>query len=102
MKIISNILIFFLIVSPAIGGELCFGPVKEKKGDKSNKPSFFQCFECKIQVDDGPKLTPPSKGSTPYPFNSESPIVKIWLGGKVVESFQVSKDMLEQGRDCIL
>jgi hypothetical protein len=90
----KNFLIVLTILSisiPVIAGELCFSPVKEKKGDKSTKRSFFQSFDYKIQVDDGPIITPSSEDSTPYGFDTDTPLVKIWLGGKIVESFRVTK-----------
>ena len=90
-----------LISATVIADELCFSPVKEKKGDKSTKRKFFQSFDYKIQVDDGPIIKPSSEDSTSYEFHTDSPMVKIWLGGKVVESFRVSKELLSEGRSCI-
>jgi hypothetical protein len=95
------ILLAVLISSSALAGELCFSPVKERKGDKSTKRSFFQSFDYKIQVDDGPVIKPPSESSTPYRFVTDSPMVKIWLGGKIVESFRVPQKWLNEGRNCI-
>ena len=81
--------------------ELCFSSVKEKKGDKSTKRNFFQPFDYKIQVDDGPVIKPSSESSTAHEFSSDSPMVKIWLGNKIVESFRVRKTWLQECRDCI-
>ena len=100
----KNTLIFLIFLSisiPAIADELCFSPVKEKKGDKSTNRSFFQSFDYKIQVDDGPIIKPSSEDSTPYEFDTDTPLVKIWLGGKIVESFRVSQEQLSEGRNCI-
>ena len=101
MKNILILLILLLISAPVIADELCFSPVKKKKGDKSTKRKFFQSFDYKIQVDDGPIIQPSSEDSTSYEFHTDSPVVKIWLSGKVVESFRVSKDLLSEGRNCI-
>ena len=101
MNKIFYIIMILFIGLPAFAGELCFSPVKERAGDKSTKRSFFQSFDYKVQVDDGPIIKPSSENSTPYKFNSDSPMVKIWLGGKIVESFRVSKEWLDQGRNCI-
>jgi hypothetical protein len=101
MKSILILHILLLISVPVIADELCFSPVKEKKGDKSTKRTFFQSFDYKIQVDDGPIIKPSTENSTPYEFYTDSPMVKIWLGGKVVESFRVSEELLSEGRNCI-
>ena len=101
MNKFTTILLIFLISLPAIAGELCFSPVKEREGDKSTKRSFLQPFDYKIQVDDGPVIKPSSESSTPYQFVTDSPMVKIWLGGRVVESFRVPKERLNEGRNCI-
>ena len=101
MKNILILLMLLLISATVIADELCFSPVKEKKGDKSTKRKFFQSFDYKIQVDDGPIIKPSSEDSTSYEFHTDSPVVKIWLSGKVVESFRVSKDLLSEGRNCI-
>ena len=101
MKILFIPILMVLIAFPVNAGELCFSPVKERKGDKSTKRSFFQPFDYKIQVDDGPVIKPSSEGSTSYEFSSDSPMVKIWLGDKIVESFRVRKEWIEKGRNCI-
>jgi frataxin-like iron-binding protein CyaY len=95
------ILLTVVMAFPAIAGELCFSPVKEREGDKSTKRSFFQSFDYKIQVDDGPVIKPSSENSTPYIVDTDSPLVKIWLGGKVVETFRVQNVWLDEGRNCI-
>jgi hypothetical protein len=46
-------------------------------------------------------VKPAAEKSTPYPVSSASPLVKIWLGSRVVESFRISSDMLMEGRNCI-
>ena len=92
------LLIIYLLASTAMAGELCFSPVKEFKGMPRN-PS--QPFDYKIQVDDGPVVKPSSEKCTSYEFSTESPMVKIWRGDKIVESFRVKKEWLEEGRNCI-
>ncbi len=85
----------------AIADELCFSPVKEREGDKSTKRGFFQKFDYRVQVDNGKILKPSPNKSTPYPFKSSEPLVTIWLGDKKVESFQVTREKLKEGRNCI-
>lgn len=87
--------------SSALGGTLCFSPVKEREGDRSSDRSFWQPFDYRIQVDDGPVVVPSSEASMPYEFSTETPLVKIWLGEEVVESFYVRKEWLAEGRNCI-
>ena len=101
MKKFLILILLILISSQVKAGELCFSPVKERKGDKSTKRSFFQPFDYRIQVDDGPVVKPSSESSTSYEFSSDSPMVKIYLGDKIVESFRVRKEWLEEGRNCI-
>ena len=101
MKKFIILILLILISSQVKAGELCFSPVKERKGDKSTKRSFFQPFDYRIQVDDGPVVKPSSESSTSYEFSSDSPMVKIYLGDKIVESFRVRKEWLEEGRNCI-
>src|SRR5688572_28596118 len=79
MKVLGFILIF-IFSQPVIAESLCFSPVKEKKGDKSTDRSWWQGFNYKVQVDDGPVITPSSENSTLYEYVTKSPMVKIWLG----------------------
>jgi hypothetical protein len=89
-------------VPPAFGGTLCFSPVQEKEGDvASDHRSWWQPFDYRVQVDDGPVVVPSAEESTPYSYTNDEPLVKIWLGGKVVESFRIDKDWLAEGRNCI-
>jgi len=91
-----------LIALPsASAGTLCFSPVKEKAGDKSTERGLWQSFNYRVQIDDGPVVTPSAEASTPYAFTSQDPLVKIWLGRIVVESFRVSRSQIAEGRDCI-
>jgi hypothetical protein len=100
LKLSLLTLCFFAPV--ALGaGTLCFSPVKERVGDVSSNRSFWQRFDYRIQIDDGPVVVPAADGSTPYQFASEEPLVKIWLGKKVVESFRVRRAWVEEGRTCI-
>ena len=95
------LLAFFLCTSSALGDTLCFSPVKERDGDVSSDRSFWQPFDYRIQVDDGPIIVPSGEDSTPYDFSIKTPLVKIWLGEKIVESFYVRSDWLSEGRNCI-
>jgi hypothetical protein len=91
-----------LMANSAHGSSLCFGPVKEKKGDvASEHRSFSQPFDYRVQVGNGAAVTPSSEGSTRFQFSSAEPLVKIWLGGKVVDSFRMKKQWLTDGRNCI-
>lgn len=96
-------LLFALLfcASSALGDTLCFSPVKERVGDRSSDRSFWQSFKYRIQVDDGPVIVPSSEASTPYEFSTEKPLVKIWLGDEIVESFYVREEWLAEGRTCI-
>lgn len=80
---------------------LCFSPVKKRAGDISSERPWWVPFNYQVQVDDGPVIKPSSDSSTPYEFNSESPLVKIWLGDEIVESFNVPSEWLAEGRTCI-
>ncbi len=81
---------------------LCFSPVKENKIEKgSTKRSFGQAFDYKVQVDDGPVVIPSETESTKYEITSDNPMVKIYLGDKIVESFRVKHEWLQKGRNCI-
>ena len=85
-----------------MGASLCFSPVKEKKGDvASDNRSWWQTFDYRVQVDNGPIIIPSSESSTVYNFTSESPLVKIRLGDKIVESFYVKKEWLAESKSCI-
>jgi hypothetical protein len=88
-------------VSLAQADFLCFSPVKENKGDKNTKRSFWQSFDYKVQVDDGPIIVPSKNEGTMYETSSKSPLVKIYLGGKITESFRVKPEWLKEGRNCI-
>ena len=100
MRIIA--IIFLLMFSGLLQAEsLCFSPVKERKGDKSTKREKSQAFDYRVQVDAGPIIVPSSEESTKYEIHSEKPLVKIRLGEKVVESFHISRKMLDEGRNCI-
>jgi len=80
---------------------LCFSPVKEKPGDKDTKRLFWQAFDYKVQVDEGPIVTPSETESTKYKLSTQKPLVKILLGERVVESFYVKPEWLAEGRNCI-
>jgi len=100
MKIVHFLILLFFSVS--IQAEsLCFSPVKEKKGDKDTKRSFWQSFDYKVQVDNGPVITPSETTSTKYEITTDRPLVKIMLGEKVIESFYVESKWLKEGRNCI-
>lgn len=102
MKNMAMLAAFFLMLSAnAYAQQLCFSPVKEKHGDRSSSRSRMQPFDYKVQVDSGAAIKPGSEGSTPYAFNSAEPLVKIWLGDRIVESFRVSRAWLDEGRNCI-
>lgn len=102
MKNMAMLAAFFLMLSAnACAQQLCFSPVKEKRGDRSPNRSRMQPFDYKIQVDSGAAIRPGSEGSTPYAFSSAEPLVKIWLGNRIVESFRVSRAQLDEGRNCI-
>lgn len=98
---IAPILILLLFSATLQAESLCFSPVKEKKGDKDTKRSFWQSFDYKVQVDDGPVITPSETKSTKYEISTERPLVKIILGKKVIESFHVKNKWLKEGRNCI-
>ncbi len=86
----------------ALPDTLCFSPVKEKPGDKApDNRSWLEPFDYRVQVDDGPIIEPAEDTSTPYEFDSEQPLVKIWLGDELVESFYVSSEDLADGRNCL-
>lgn len=101
MKIYTIFFALTLTSTLAGAGELCFSPVKEKKGDKSTKRSFFQPFDYEVQVDDGLIIKPFAEKSTPYPYSSKSPVVKIWLDDEITESFRIREEWLKSGRNCI-
>ena len=75
---------FTLLVATAQADHLCFSPVKEKQGDKSTKRPFWQSFDYKIQVDNGPLVVPSEEESTKYEITSDNPMVKIYLGNKII------------------
>ena len=94
-------LALILYASSALSETLCFSPVKERDGDVSSDRSFWQPFEYRVQVDDGPIVKPSEEVSTSYSFTSEKPLIKIYLGEKLVESFPVRQEWLSEGRNCI-
>jgi len=96
-----HLLLLLCIASTSLAESLCFGPVREKTGDKDTKRSFWQPFDYKVQVDDGPIIVPSETDSTKYPISTQRPFVKIFLGDKVVESFYVEQEWIAQGRNCI-
>jgi hypothetical protein len=100
MKLV-HLLLLICITSISHADSLCFSPVKEKSGDKDTKRSFWQAFDYKVQIDDGPIVTPSETESTKYSISSERPFVKIFLGEKVVESFYVETEWIAEGRNCI-
>ena len=103
MRALKFSLLALGFVAPvALGaGKLCFSPVKERAGDVSSKRTLWQRFDYRIQIDDGPVVVPSAERSTPYEFTSEEPLVKIWLGDKVVESFHVRRAWVAEGRTCV-
>jgi hypothetical protein len=102
MKSIAPLLLIFVFVSAdARADVLCFSPVKEKGGDKATKRRWWQPFDYRVQVDKGPLVRPRAEESTPYTHGSKDPEVKIWLGDKIVESFRISSESIEQGRNCV-
>ena len=102
MKLIRFSLYLLIILSfDVCAGTLCFSPVIERDGDKSTERSFWQSFDYKVQVDNGPVVKPNDKESTPYSYGSKIPVVKIWLGDEVIESFTVKPEWIEEGRSCI-
>ena len=93
---------FFIFAPNAHAEHLCFSAVKEFRGDKgSTKRTFWQAFDYKVQVDDGPIVVPSDSKSMKYEIYSDSPMVKIYLGDKIVESFRVKQEWLKEGRNCI-
>ncbi len=80
---------------------ICYSPVAEKKGDIGSKRGSLEPFDYKIQVDDGPVVKPASDRSTRYPFSSSNPLVKIYLGNELVESFHIPDQLLAEGRNCV-
>ena len=101
MKLIATI-VSILVMPPAFGASLCFSPVKEKEGDFDSKHrSWGQSFDYRVQVDNGPLVVPSSEAGTTYNYSSDSPLVKIWLGEKIVESFYVKEEWLAEGKSCI-
>lgn len=80
---------------------LCFSPVKEKEGDKNTKRSFWQSFDYKVQVDSGPIVVPFKNKSTKYEINNNNPMVKIYLGNEVIESFRFKPEWVKKGKNCI-
>ena len=97
----AGLLICLLAVSTQ-ADTLCFSPVQKKKGDIASERPWWKPFDYRVQVDDGPVVKPEEESSTPYDFNSNRPLVKIWLGDEIIESFHVSEDMLTEGRNCIV
>ena len=95
-------LLICLLVMSAQADTLCFSPVKKKTGDISSDRPWWKPFNYRIQVDDGPVVKPEDESSTSYDFDSKRPLVKIWLGEEVVESFYVTEDMLAEGRNCVV
>lgn len=93
--------VFWVGVSHAEGESLCFSPVAEKEGDKNSERKWWQAFDYRVQLDDGPVIKPSPTVSTSYEYSSELPVVKIWFDGKVVQSFKYQKQWLDAGRDCI-
>lgn len=100
MKLV-HVLVLFCLTSASHAESLYFSPVKEKPGDKDTKRSFWQAFDYKVQVDDGPIITPSETNSTKYTISTQKPLVKVFLGKKVVESFYVEPEWLAEGRNCI-
>ena len=100
MKLV-HLLLLLCIASISHAESLCFSPVKEKSGDKDTKRSFWQSFDYKVQIDDGPIIIPSKTESTKYAISSKKPLVKIYLGEKVVESFYVEPEWIAEGRNCI-
>lgn len=95
-------LLLLLLFSSSLEAEsLCFSPVKEKSGDKDTHRSFWQAFDYKVQVDDGPVIIPSETKSTKYEILTKKPLVKIILGNKVIESFHIKAEWLKEGRNCI-
>lgn len=95
-------LLMGVLAMPAQADTLCFSPVKKKRGDISSERPWWKPFDYRVQVNDGPVVKPAEDASTPYDFDSERPLVKIWLGNEIVESFYVTEDMLAEGRNCIV
>ena len=81
---------------------LCFSPVKKKTGDIDSERPWWKPFDYRVQVDEGPVVKPAEDSSTSYEFDGNQPMVKIWLGDEVVESFHVTEEMLAEGRNCIV
>lgn len=96
-----TLLLLCLLVTSAHGDTMCFGPVKKKSGDVSSERPWWVPFDYRVQIDGGPIVKPSAKTSTPYDFSSESPLVKIWLGDEIVESFRVPEEVFKDGRNCI-
>ncbi len=86
---------------PAQAGSLCFSPVRKKNGDISSDRPWWKPFNYRVQVNDGPVVKPEAVSSTTYEFDGERPLVRIYLGNKVVESFHFEQDMLLSGRNCV-
>jgi hypothetical protein len=94
-------LVLLMFATSTQADYLCFSPVKEKNGDKSTKRSFWQAFDYKVQVDDGPIVVPSETKSTKYEITNNNPLVKIYLGKKITESFRIKPEWLKEGRNCI-
>ncbi len=92
-----------LLAFPAQADILCFSPVKEsdREGAAFERP-WWKPFDYRVQVDDGPVVKPEEDSSTAYTFYSSRPLVKIWLGDELVESFYIPEEMLAEGRNCIV
>lgn len=98
---LATLLSMCMFVESAAAESLCFSPVKKKRGDIASDRPWWKPFNYRIQVDDGPVIKPEEGSSTSYEFNSERPLVKIWLGDEIVESFYIERDTLTSGRNCI-
>ncbi len=103
-QLVNNRLALALILlgcSSATADTLCFSPVAKKSGDISSDRPWWVRFDYRIQVDNGPVIKPSPEDSTPYDFSTDSPLVKIWLGDDIKESFRVTREALADGRYCI-
>lgn len=101
LNMLFALFLFCALAAPVHAGYLCFSPVKKKKGDIATDRPWWKPFNYRVQVDDGPVVKPEADSSTSYDFDSQRPLVRIYLGDKVVESFAVSEEMLSAGRNCI-
>jgi hypothetical protein len=90
MKIITLLALLMYMTSAQVD-HLCFSPVKEKKGDKNTNRSFWQAFNYKVQVDNGPIVVPSEAKSTKYEFTNNTHLVKIYLGEKYLNPFMSNR-----------